>query len=174
MENFYLFERANRTKDGGFSFFIECNLLNESNKVTFVILKRKKVVVDGKEKEVRADYARFFIEYRKLRAALAIMERRLLTQGSKAAYKEKFYGGTGGKRILDIELKEGTIYINIEDKLIQKEFKGADDFPGKQVYFLKGALDFQEFFDIRNTLNNWELVHIGALINDTTKTDTKK
>jgi hypothetical protein len=167
MEKFYLFERANKTKDGGFSFFIECSLLDATNKVTFVIVKR-----DSEDR--RIDYARFFLEYRKLRAVLAIMERRLTTQGKKAAYKEKFYGGTGGNRKLDIELKDSTIYINMEDKLIQKEFKGADKFTGKQVYFLNKALDFQEFFDIKNTLNNWELVHIGALVNDTAKTDTKE
>ena len=61
------------------------------------------------------------------------------------------------------------------DNIIQSEHKDYKEYTGKLMFSLKNALDFQEFFDIRTTLNNWEITKIGKLVNyDPQKTEANK
>ena len=98
----------------------------------------------------------------------------------KFNYEESFYGGAdGGRRLIFKLIKETekpvTLFINVYDNIIQSEHKDYKEYTGKLMFSLKNALDFQEFFDIRTTLNNWEITKIGKLVNyDPQKTEANK
>lgn len=172
-----LFERANSAADGsGYSFFIDGSFLEQSQKLTFTILKRGK----GNKRE---DMGKFFLHYRTLRSVISIVERKLRAYSllkskedkAKFSYSESFYGGADGKRRLVISVKDGKIFFNIYDNIVQTERAEHKNYSGKGMFSLNGAIDMQEFFDLRTTLSNWEITKIGKLVNyDPNKTEDSK
>lgn len=180
-KRWYLYQKINAASDGsGYSFFISPEFLNDGQKVKLVFVKRAKA-------NKRIDLGYFYLDYRIFSSLLTILENKMRTgkllkddQGkdTKYVFDGSFYGGTDGKRRLHILASRGTVFFNCYDNLIQKEHEKYKDYTGKLMYSVKGALDLQEFFDIRNTLSNWELTHVQMLLSkgkdDTEKTEASK
>ena len=167
-ENYYLFKRVNKTGDGGFALFIDGDMLEKFQKVKFTAVRRD-------NKNTRTDLAVFFMDYRVLRAIIAIISSKLTSYGIEATYNQKFHGGDDGGRKLGVGLKTGQLTFFFDDKIIQTKKPEFKDYTGEMMFALKGALDLQEFFDLRETLNNWELTQIGRLVHiDTPETETKE
>jgi len=169
--SFYLFQRANATSDGsGFSFFLDGSFLEEGQKVKFVFVKRAK----GNK---RVDLGKFFMDYRILRSLLNMIEKGWSIKRSKYVFSKSFYGGADGKRRLIIEIKKNTIFFNCYDNIIKTEHEKYKGYTGNLMFSLNEPFDIQEFFDIRTTLNNWEIANISKLLkvkNDPEETQASK
>ncbi len=137
-----------------------------AEKIVITLLKRN-------EKESRIDLGLFYMNYRKFRALLKIMQMAWLKHGKNAKVNEVFYGGTDGKRSINISLEGGDVKFFVTDKIIIETQK---TYTGKVAFRVSETIDIMEFFGLIDTINNWEISTIRGMIKDydSNKTESKK
>jgi len=118
-------------------------------------------------KNVRQDYAKFYLEFRKFRSVLTLVKSAYST---KTVYKlPVLFGGDQAERQLSISLEKNEIKdtnrygikITLSDKAEQdpKTKKG-----GFGTMFIYDRLEIEQLFDLINTLNHFELANINKLL----------
>lgn len=143
-----LFRRDNKN----FTFIIESRL--EIGKLRIVLYKRN-------DDQKRIDLAEFYIDYRKFRAILKIAEGYFK---SNKEYFQKFVAGEDGGRTFQISVKNRQVGVKIYDNLIKDRHKDYKNYTGQIGFYLKAFEDIVEFFDIRETLFNWEINQMKTIL----------
>ena len=131
------------------------NIEKVPGKIKLVCFKRDK---DNK----RIDMAEFYEDYKSFRAILDLINAKWRI-GDK--YKISRFGGTDGQRRLSYDLswsptKDAKLTFWFEDLISKEKYDG---YTGKMMFSIKEPLDFQELFNLRDTLNNWELLNLKEL-----------
>jgi len=165
MKSFQLY-RKDKTN---YTFIIE-SALNEFQKVKLIVLNR-----DSNNK--RIDMAEFYEDYRSFRAVVTLLEVAYYSKAEKIIFTH--FGGTDGKRKLtyslkrDPEKKKSIITFGFKDQLIQNT-EGCQSYGGEMLFSINDTIDMIEFFNLKTTINNWELTFIQKLISDDSKSKTAK
>jgi len=142
-----------------YTFVIDTSMLvMEREEKTIVTGKVKLVCFKRDKKNKRIDMAEFYEDYKSLRAILDLLYAKW-HKGQEC--KIARFGGTDGQRRLTWDLSNvPKLTLWFEDNISKEKFS---KYTGKMMYSLTGALDFQELFNLRNTLNNWELLNLKEL-----------
>lgn len=156
-----LFQAVRKTSQSKYIFKIE-PVLTEIQRVHMAIYR-----TDADNR--RQDNAKFFMEFRKFRALLSL---------AKQIYAAKhiftlpvFFGGERGERKLTVSFERGDIQKKkVYGMAITIADSGEkDDKAGKKGYgrmFISDRFEIEQFFDMYNTMNNFELANINRLLKD--------
>lgn len=130
------------------------------NEKSVVAGKIKLVCFKRDKQNKRIDMAEFYEDYKSFRAILDLLYAKWRNAD---AYKIPRFGGADGQRRLTWDLSQDKgpkLTLWFEDNISKEKFT---KYTGKMMYSLNGALDFQELFNLRDTLNNWELLNLKEL-----------
>ena len=146
-----------------YTLIIDTSMLTmEKEDKTETVGKLKLVCFKRDKKNKRIDMAEFYEDYKSFRAILDLLDAKW-RKGE--TFKLARFGGADGQRRLTYDLslsptKDAKLTLWFEDNISKEKFK---NYTGKMMYSLVGALDFQELFNLRDTLNNWELLNLKEL-----------
>lgn len=142
-----------------YTFVIDTSMLNMEKTNNTVVTGKIKLVCFKRDKDnKRIDMAEFYEDYKSFRAILDLL---CAKWRKNEELKISRFGGTDGQRRLAYDLSNTPkLTFWFEDKISKEKYSG---YTGKMMYTINLPLDFQELFNLRDTLNNWELLNLKEL-----------